>query len=171
MSVKRSTPRSLSLAGLPRLHVDGSSWLSWACYVIGFSTTLALVPRMAPDLIAGGTGRMLLLGAVALFFVSVILVQRFMQLSLKASSFGTPSRLMTGGCFRYTRNPIYTAFLLPLASFGYYSPLGALISISLYMASMTYLVILREEAHLAEAFGAEYARYRAATPRWLFIRG
>lgn len=145
-------------------RIDLSSWISWACYAFGF--VMAATPAAAEELRSGGTGAWVLAGAIAAFFVAAILIQCHMQLSPGASSFGHPSRLVTDGVFLYSRNPIYVAFLLPIASLAYFSPAAALVSGCLYVAAMTYFVIFPEERLLKQEFGAKYRAYLARVPRW-----
>ncbi|MCH9807399.1 MAG: isoprenylcysteine carboxylmethyltransferase family protein [Alphaproteobacteria bacterium] len=144
--------------------VDSSSWISWACYSVGF--VLAASPSAAQDMRGGGLGVAVLLTSVAAFFIATLLIQRHMRLSLAASSFGHPAQLVTDGVFRYSCNPIYVAFLLPLLSLGYYSPVAAFVASLTYIAAMTVFVIKPEERVLGEEFGAEYQAYKAQTPRW-----
>lgn len=169
MTLSRTLANSLSLQSLPWLTIDISSWLTWAAYVAGFTLTLRLAPGMARELALGGPGRLVLLLAVATFFASVLFIQRQMRLSLKTASFGSPNRLVTDGLFRYSRNPMYVAFLVPLASFTYFSMLGATAAIALYVTAMNLLVIAREEKCLTEKFGADYRAYRARVPRWVLF--
>ena len=49
-----------------------------------------------------------------------------MRLSLLANSFGSPDALVTSGPFRVSRNPIYVAFLAPIASLALFSAAVAL---------------------------------------------
>lgn len=152
----------------PRLsNVCPSSWVSWGCYALGLG--LATTPDVARDLASAGTGAMVLATSILLFFVSASLVQRHMRLSLLSSSYGRPRQLTTSGVFRITRNPIYVAFLLPLASLGIYSPSAAVVAISTYILAMTVLIVRREEATLRETFGSAYDDYAARTPRWLLF--
>lgn len=145
--------------------VDASSWISWAAYMTGF--LLALSPAMARDIVMGGSGRTVLVAAIAVFFAAVLAIQRHMRLSLKANTFGEPCHLVTGGIFRVSRNPIYVAFLVPLASIGSFSPWAAAAAIAIYVLAMTRFVIRREEAVLQARFGAAYLAYLRATPRWV----
>lgn len=78
------------------------------------------------------------------------------------------SRLLTGGPYRLTRNPMYTglavAYLGGALLAGTWWPLLAL---PLVLWTVRRLVIDPEERYLAAAFGADYASYRAGTRRWL----
>lgn len=147
--------------------IDRSSWVSWVAYT--FAYVLAHGPRTDAEIMSGGTGLWILVGGVLAFFAIIIPIQRHMQLSLAASSYGTPKRLVTSGPFRWSRNPIYVAFLVPLATFAWFSVPAALAGIAFYLVTMTYFVIAREEAVLEREFGAEFEAYRQQTPRWIGI--
>ncbi|MDX2259788.1 MAG: isoprenylcysteine carboxylmethyltransferase family protein [Hyphomicrobiaceae bacterium] len=146
--------------------VDLSSWVSWICYWVGVHQ-MADAAVLA-DLARLGPGAAVLAGTIAAFFLSVVLIQRHMRLSLLANSYAPPSELVTTGPFRFSRNPIYLAFLLPIAGLAYYDGLVAFVTAAIYVASMTAFVIGHEERHLERQFGAEYLAYRARVPRWLW---
>lgn len=160
------TDKDRWVARLPLVSIDRSSWVSWASFVIG--AEMARDDGFGAELKTGGMGLLVIAAAIAVFFVLVLLIQRHMRLSLLANSFGQPQQLVTSGWFRHSRNPIYVAFLIPLASLAYYSPQASLASLAIYLLSMTFLVISREERVLEQAFGQIYLDYKAATPRWLF---
>lgn len=78
------------------------------------------------------------------------------------------SRLVTGGVFRFSRNPIYLGDLLILAALAVW--LGQVANLALLPAFVAYLgrfQILPEERALTARFGAEYAAYRARVRRWI----
>jgi protein-S-isoprenylcysteine O-methyltransferase Ste14 len=147
--------------------VDISSWLSWACYGLGFGLTMRLAPEAIADLQTGGVGATVLAAAVVAFFVLVLAIQREMSVALSNTAFGEPRKLTTSGFFALSRNPMYVAFLLPLLSLAIYSPLAALAAAALYITAMNSLIISNEEEVLLAGFGAQYRRYCQATPRWL----
>lgn len=151
---------------LPFAGIDRSSWVSWGTYVLGIE--MVRDRGFDAELRAGGPGLMLLAGSIAAFFVLVLLIQRHMRLSLLASTYGEPQQLVTSGPFRLSRNPIYVAFLVPLAALAYYSTVAAMAATGFYMLVMTYFVIAREEATLEQSFGQAYLDYKARTPRWAF---
>ena len=78
------------------------------------------------------------------------------------------SRLVTGGVFRWSRNPIYLGDLLILAALAVW--LGQIANLALLPMFVAYIdrfQIRPEERVLAARFGAEYAAYRARVRRWL----
>ncbi|MEO1205764.1 MAG: isoprenylcysteine carboxylmethyltransferase family protein [Pseudomonadota bacterium] len=151
---------------LSSMGIDASSWLSWAVYLGTFWTALFLNPQAGLELREGNMVAMALLVSVAFFFGAVLALQRHMRLSLTASSFGQPEKLTTTGVFRWSRNPIYTAFFVPLGTVALVSPVAALTGLIGYVHVMTRFVISHEETELSTKFGAEYAAYKRAVPRW-----
>lgn len=74
-------------------------------------------------------------------------------------------RLITTGCYRWIRHPIYSGSLLAFAGFllVFRSQL-ALIAVPAYVIG-TLMRIVDEERLFVETFGAEYEQYRARTWR------
>ena len=151
----------------PRIHL--SAIIAWGCYIAGLVLATAFAPSTAADLGAVGRGACVLLLSFVCFIALVSWLQREMGIALSANQTVTPGRLCTSGLFRHTRNPIYLAFILPLAAIAFYSPLAAALSISLYVAATTRFVIRTEESLLRTKFGAEYDAYARSTPRWLIV--
>lgn len=108
-----------------------------------------------------------LTGAIAAFFIAIIFIQRHMKFSILANTYGTPNHLVSDGVFAVSRNPIYVAFFMPLASLAVLSPAAALAALALYIAGMNHFVIAREERVLEENFGDEYRAYKSRVRRWL----
>ena len=81
---------------------------------------------------------------------------------------GQPARLMTGGLFRLSRNPIYLGDTLMLTGFLLImdAPL-ALPLVPLFVWIVTHRFILPEEARLRSIFGAEFEAFCARTRRWV----
>jgi protein-S-isoprenylcysteine O-methyltransferase Ste14 len=77
-------------------------------------------------------------------------------------------RLVTGGVYRYTRNPIYVGDALILLGWALYlSNALAFASVPLFILYMDRFQIAPEERALDAAFGAEFADYRARVRRWI----
>jgi protein-S-isoprenylcysteine O-methyltransferase Ste14 len=78
-----------------------------------------------------------------------------------------PDKLVTGGIFAWSRNPIYVAFWLILLGQFIVFPNWLLL---VYLAAATWLFhrqVRREEAYLAQHYGAEYAAYCRRVRRYL----
>jgi protein-S-isoprenylcysteine O-methyltransferase Ste14 len=78
-----------------------------------------------------------------------------------------PDKLVTGGVFARSRNPMYVAFWLILLGQFLVFPNWLLL---IYLAAATWLFdrqVRREEAYLAQHYGAEYAAYCGRVRRYL----
>ena len=78
-----------------------------------------------------------------------------------------PTALITGGVFRWTRNPIYLADALILAGFALiWGKVLGLILVPALALLLDRRFIRGEEARLSTAFGEAFAAYAAQTRRW-----
>jgi protein-S-isoprenylcysteine O-methyltransferase Ste14 len=78
------------------------------------------------------------------------------------------TRLVTGGIYRYSRNPMYLALLLALAAWGLW--LGnawSLLVLPAFVLAINRLQIEPEERALMALFGEEYLAYQRTVRRWL----
>ncbi len=75
--------------------------------------------------------------------------------------------LITGGVFKYTRNPMYLGMLLFLIAFGLHlgNAFNTLLAAG-YVYYMNHFQIKREETVLIEQFGKAYLLYLKAVRRW-----
>ena len=100
--------------------------------------------------------------------ILTVAVRRFLRAGTSVETRKPTTALVTGGPFRYSRNPIYVAMGLAYAGIGIAadSPwvLGLLVPA---LAVMRYGVISPEERYLEGKFGDEYRRYKASVRRWL----
>ena len=78
------------------------------------------------------------------------------------------SRVVSGGPFRFSRNPIYVADTLIYAGVSLLTRMAwTLVILPVVLASLYAFVIRREERYLSEAFGTDYAEYRRRVRRWV----
>lgn len=77
------------------------------------------------------------------------------------------TELITGGIYKYSRNPAFLNFDMMYASIllMYCNLLTAIFTI--FAVVMLHLQILQEEKYLAEVFGEEYEEYRKQVFRYL----
>lgn len=129
-------------AGLARLHGLG----------------LANGPRIAAAIAALVIGLVLGLLAAGLFN----------RAGTNVKPWRTTTSLVTGGPFRWTRNPMYLAFTLIYIGLAIAADsvmtLVLLIPVLLIIHTQ---VIAREERYLEGKFGDEYRSYKARVRRWL----
>jgi protein-S-isoprenylcysteine O-methyltransferase Ste14 len=100
--------------------------------------------------------------------LSGILVFRRARTTLNPLKPGAASALVTGGIFRFTRNPMYLGLLLTLLGWAVFlaSP-PALVFLFLYVVYISRFQIEPEERILSSLFGADYAAYQARVRRWV----
>jgi protein-S-isoprenylcysteine O-methyltransferase Ste14 len=80
-----------------------------------------------------------------------------------------PQHLVVRGLYRFTRNPMYNGVLASLLAEAWLFHSAALLQYSFFvLAGFHLVVVLYEERALAGRFGAAYAAYRSAVPRWGF---
>jgi protein-S-isoprenylcysteine O-methyltransferase Ste14 len=78
------------------------------------------------------------------------------------------STLVTGGIFRFTRNPLCLSLLLLLISYAVRLDSWAVwLGPALFAAYITRFQIIPEESALAAKFGAAFQAYRSRTRRWI----
>lgn len=120
--------------------------------------TSSLQAPVAVAFLAGGV--VLMAAAVASFVAARTTIN-----PLKPSR---TSRLVTGGVFRFSRNPIYLGDLLILAAVAVW--LGQIANVALLAVFVGYIdrfQIRPEERALSTLFGTQYAAYCARVRRWL----
>lgn len=100
----------------------------------------------------------------AVFLVSVICMKDSWRAGIPDSD---KTALVTGGIYKYSRNPAFLGFDLQYAGvlLMYFNPLN--LCFSVFAAVMLHLQILQEERYLADAFGAPYAEYKSRVFRYL----
>lgn len=78
------------------------------------------------------------------------------------------TKLVTGGLYRFSRNPMYLAMLtMLLGAAGIIGNVASFLGPALFMASITLLQIRPEETALKAVFGEEYFAYQSRVRRWL----
>jgi protein-S-isoprenylcysteine O-methyltransferase Ste14 len=81
---------------------------------------------------------------------------------------GSSSSVVSGGVYRFSRNPMYLGFLLALAGWAVYlSNAAAALLVPAFVAYMSQCQIKPEERALLAKFGPEFARYMSRVRRWV----
>lgn len=79
-----------------------------------------------------------------------------------------PTRLVTVGLYRFSRNPMYLAVLVVLIGWAVrYTSLALLLYAAFVAAAFHTRVVLYEEPRLQASFGDEWTAYRDRVSRWL----
>ena len=111
------------------------------------------------------------LGVAMIVVGAGVLLHAFVRFVAEGS--GTPApiapteRLVVGGLYRYVRNPMYLAVAAVIVGQGLLqAQLGLLVYAVVFIAVVTGFVHMYEEPALQRQFGADYANFRRAVPRW-----
>lgn len=136
------------------------------CLVAGIAASFAyggwITGVPAPFRWAAG----LLVIATGLAF-AISALDRFRQLQVNVRPDRPVARMVGGGAYRVTRNPMYFGLVCLLTGLGL--ALGAyplLASAVVMFAYLNWYVIPREEAYLARTFGDDYRAYCTRVRRW-----
>jgi protein-S-isoprenylcysteine O-methyltransferase Ste14 len=111
------------------------------------------------------------LGLIILLPGIIILLQSgasFLKAKTGLLPFSEATKLVTGGLYRFSRNPMYLGmvlFLLGLALF--LGSLSALIPVAVFAWIIDRQFIRNEERFLQDIFGEEYLAYRKRVRRWI----
>lgn len=102
------------------------------------------------------------------FGIAAAALGQFVSARTTVDPHGSASALLTGGPYRFSRNPIYLGFLcfligFPLVFGNYWGILLAPVLI----LWMNRLVIRHEEAYLERKFGRAYLDLKSRVRRWL----
>jgi protein-S-isoprenylcysteine O-methyltransferase Ste14 len=152
--------------GNQRAHwIDPSAWISGFAFAAG--VMMSDPGKIIEEILMRGPGLYIIPAAYGIFLLAALLIQRHMRKSMLASTLGQPQQLTTSGIFRFSRNPIYVSFLLPLASLASISLAASLAAIGIYVAAMNFFVIRKEEREMSATFGGKFTSYAEETPRWL----
>jgi protein-S-isoprenylcysteine O-methyltransferase Ste14 len=93
---------------------------------------------------------------------------RVMQAHTTLDPHGSVTEIVTGGPYRFSRNPIYLGFVLLLIGFSLvFGTYWGLIASPVLIASLYQFVIKHEEAYLEKKFGDAYTGYKSRVGRWL----
>jgi protein-S-isoprenylcysteine O-methyltransferase Ste14 len=148
----------------PLSKIDLSAWLAGLSYCL--SINIIGIGQFVNALRNPATLATVIV-ALIFFFIATIALQRFIGISLKATEYGKPARLVMGGPFAYSRNPIYVTFFVPLISLAIISPIACTIAFAFYITSMNLTVLRIEERDLLNKFGNDFTSYASKTRRWL----
>ena len=82
--------------------------------------------------------------------------------------YNNPDNIVKGGPFAFSRNPMYLGMLLGLVGFAiYFGTAESFIFPVILFCVINWYHIPFEEEKMAEAFGDEFADYKAKVRRWI----
>jgi protein-S-isoprenylcysteine O-methyltransferase Ste14 len=82
--------------------------------------------------------------------------------------FEEATALVTGGIFRFTRNPMYLGMFMMVFGAGFLmGSVGALIPLLIFMLIIRFNFVAGEEHFMEAAFGQQYLDYKSKVRRWI----
>ena len=111
------------------------------------------------------------LGAVVIVAGLVIIPFAFVRFRAAGTSVDVrqpTTAIITGGAYRFSRNPIYLAMTLVIAGIAIaLDGIWVMAMLAPTLLVMHYGVIAREERYLEAKFGDEYLDYKRSVRRWI----
>jgi protein-S-isoprenylcysteine O-methyltransferase Ste14 len=152
---------------IPALGPRGEGWVALQLLLIGaiiaacWWTGGAWSGPLAS--VTGAAGMVLLIGGLAIAVVSGLGLGNSLTALPRPADRAT---LVTGGLYRYVRNPIYAGLMLAMAGASLASASLVALLLTVALAVVLDLKSRREEVFLRERF-PEYAAYAARTKRFV----
>ena len=115
------------------------------------------------------TGLMLALGAIAFAFgIGGIVTFRIAKTTINPVQIDRASRVVTGGIYRLSRNPMYVGLTALLAVWAVFLAAPMTLTGPIVFALFTHrFQILPEERVMTAKFGREYLDYKRRVRRWV----
>jgi protein-S-isoprenylcysteine O-methyltransferase Ste14 len=107
-----------------------------------------------------------------LFVIAGVVMASTTRLMLRKKTDPRPdrptTRIVTGGFFRHSRNPLYLSLMTVFAAISVYAnSLWLVFLLPVFFIALERSVVLREEKYLERKFGDEYLRYKKKVRRWI----
>jgi protein-S-isoprenylcysteine O-methyltransferase Ste14 len=110
--------------------------------------------------------------SIALFAIALAIfglaITQFIRHKTHPSPYKPTAAVVVNGIYRFTRNPIYIAFLFVVIGFAVAANSAwFLVFAAVLFALLHFGVVKREEDYLSAKFGSTYDDYRRRVRRWL----
>ena len=139
-------------------------FLYGAAFVIGLLLHLVFPIYILPTTLARGIGVVCVLVSLPL---ALLTLRALSRAHTPVDPLKPTTALVTGGPFRYSRNPIYVALTLLYVGVALLVNVWwILLLVVPVLLVIRYGVIAREEAYLTRKFGEAYRQYTAQVRRW-----
>jgi protein-S-isoprenylcysteine O-methyltransferase Ste14 len=118
-----------------------------------------------PRRVARTLGPLLVFGGLA---VGLLGSREMRRAETNLDPYKPATAIVTGGPFRFTRNPLYLSMvMIYLGISALANGLAPILLLPAVQRLMRTGVIEREERYLERKFGDEYVQYKVGTPRWI----
>lgn len=139
-------------------------------YFVGIGAAMVLAKQYLPlaTVLAppySYAGALVLLAGLAIAIAGVAL---FARAGTGLVPFNEATTVVTGGIFRYTRNPMYLGMTVGLVGLAIVlGDVSAFLLLPVFPLVMLYRFILPEEQFMEESLGQPYLEYKSRVRRWL----
>ncbi len=139
-------------------------------YLLGSLILMALLQRFLPvyqyvEPPLAYAGVVFVLLGIAMTAVSAGM---FVKADTGLEPFEEATALVTGGFYRFTRNPMYLGmFLMVFGAAFLMGSVGALIPLLIFMLIIRFNFVAGEERFMEAAFGQQYLDYKSQVRRWI----
>ena len=135
-----------------------------AAVVLGVALNSIWPLRFIPSVLVLA-GPVIVFAAVLLFALSL---REFRAAGTSVRGTERTTAIVRTGPYRFSRNPIYLAFVLFLLGLALWlNNLLMLVGLAAFASVISIMVIPREERFLERNFQAQYSEYKATVRRWL----
>lgn len=91
----------------------------------------------------------------------------YKRVKTEINTFKSPTKLITNGLFRYSRNPIYLGFTTALVGVMFFTNVwSSVVYVLVFVGVSQWYYIPFEENQLQKKFGKTYLDYKANVRRW-----
>ena len=139
--------------------------LYFLVFVVGTLLQRVWPVRMLPPAAGKAAGIVCILSGLVLIAWSI---QTFRRAGTSIIPVRPSTAIVTGGPFRYTRNPMYVALaLLYLGAAFWLNMLWPVLLLPVLLFLVQTYIIAREERYLERKFDGEYLQYKSRVRRWM----
>ena len=110
-------------------------------------------------------------GVIAVFLgiiMAAISAAMFKRAGTGIEPFDEATTLVSGGFYRYSRNPMYLGMILVLTGAAFLmGSVGVVLPVLIFVVIIRNNFVLGEELFLEASFGQQYLDYKSTVRRWL----
>jgi len=154
----------MSRFGFRKPRIFPPFWLAFALLAMFALDRWLPLAQLTPSFTSGFAWLLLLPGLV----ITLVASNGFKRAKTGIVPFSKSTTLVTGGIYRFTRNPMYLGMVVFLAGLALkLGSLGAWIPIPVFIAIIQHQFIRNEETFLSAIYGDAFRAYQEKVRRWL----
>ena len=112
-------------------------------------------------------GSIMIISGFIIILSAIILFKKY-KTTITPLNPSNATKLITGGIYKFSRNPMYLGLLLVLFGFSIIlNPIGGLFLIPLFILYLNLFQIIPEENAMVDLFKDEFLEYKENVRRWI----